>query len=63
MHVFIVHAFVCMDDIYMYSCVWMYVNAVFLLCTYTGLLCACTLVHMYYAYIYVSCTYIVDIFM
>jgi len=52
--IFFVHKFVCIDCIYIYSCVWMYVNAVFLWCTYTGLLCAYTLVQIYCGYIYLG---------
>jgi len=39
-----------MDCVYMYAYMWMYVSASFLLCTYTGLLCGYTLVHIYRAY-------------
>jgi len=54
MDIFMVHAFVCMDCIHNYACVCMYVNAVFLLCTYTVLLCGYTLVRIYSADIYVG---------
>ena len=49
-----VNEFERMDCIYVYSCVWMYINAVFLLCTCTRLLCGDTLVHIYCGYIYVG---------
>jgi len=51
MDILIVNEFVRMDCTYMYSCVWMYVDAIFLLCTYTQLLCGYTLVPIYCGYI------------
>jgi len=54
MEMLMVNEFERMDCIYVYSCVWMYINAVFLLCTCTRLLCGDTLVHIYCGYIYVG---------
>ena len=51
MDIFIVNELLCVDCINMYSRVWIYVNVLFRLCTYTGLLCGYTLVHIYCGHI------------